>query len=86
MHSGKSLFFQNFCGPFYSFLAEMGRIPCYPAHFSQKNNNRGKPQMFGKRLFPLCYARIVPKDAVHLLAQLQEVPLWWGFQESFVKA
>ena len=26
----------------------------YPAHFSQKNNNNGKPQMFGKRLFPLC--------------------------------
>ena len=42
--------------------------------------------MFGKRLFPLCYARIVPKDAVHLLAQLQKVPLWWGFQETFGKA
>ena len=25
-----------------------------PAHFSQKNNNNGKPQMFGKELSPLC--------------------------------
>ena len=25
----------------------------YPAPFSQKNNNNGKPQMFGKRLSPL---------------------------------
>ena len=30
----------------------------YPAHFSQKNNNKDKPRMFGKRLFPLCDGEI----------------------------
>ena len=31
--------------------ASHSKVSC---HFSQKNNNNGKPQMFGKRLSPLC--------------------------------
>ena len=44
----------------------------YPSHFNQKNNNKGKPQMFVKRLFPLCFLRVL----YVIVAKMPTILLW----------